>query len=99
MAVAVVTGDTQHETHDIFIIKIFFFLSFRFCLFWYRCYYPHTSRNTVSPICRIFFGGGARVNPSRVSKLIISSYRLDDDDCGLHSYILVLQCLVFIYIY
>ena len=26
-----------------------------FCLFWYRCYYPHWSRDSVSPICGIFY--------------------------------------------
>ena len=31
-----------------------FFFFFHFCLFWYRCYYPHWSRDSVSPICGIF---------------------------------------------
>ena len=26
-----------------------------FGTFWYQCYYPHQSRDSVSPICRIFF--------------------------------------------
>ena len=25
-----------------------------FCRFWYRCYYPHWSRDSVSPVCGIF---------------------------------------------
>ena len=35
------THDTWHVTHDIFF---FFFLSVRFCLFWYWFYYPRTLR-------------------------------------------------------
>ena len=42
-------------------------LSVFFCLFWYQCYYPYTSRDSVSPVCGIFlilflfifFGWGA----------------------------------------
>ena len=29
-------------------------LSVHFCLFWYWCYYPHTSRDLVSSACGIF---------------------------------------------
>ena len=47
------TCDTWHLTYDTWYF--FFFLSVRFCLFWYRCYYPHTSRVLVPPVCRIFF--------------------------------------------
>ena len=39
------TRDTQHMT---------FFLPF-FCLFCYCCYYPHLSRDSVSPECGILF--------------------------------------------
>ena len=44
-----------HMAHDIFsfLFFFFFFLSFRFCPFWYRCYYLHTSRYSVSPVCGI----------------------------------------------
>ena len=31
-----------------------FAFSVHFCPFWYRCYYPHTSRESVSPVCGIF---------------------------------------------
>ena len=32
------------------------FLVFRFStLLWYRCYYPHQSRDALSPVCGIFF--------------------------------------------
>ena len=41
--------DRWHVTHDFFV-----YLSVYLCLFWYQCYYPHTSRDSVSPICRIF---------------------------------------------
>ena len=32
-------------------------LSVHFCPFWYRCYYPHRSRDSVSPVCGILFFG------------------------------------------
>ena len=32
-----------------------------FCPFWYQCYYPHRSRNSVSPICRIFHQGMSKL--------------------------------------
>ena len=49
-----VTPDTWHVIHDTWH---FFFPNFLllFCLFWYRCSYLHTSRDSVSPACRIYF--------------------------------------------
>ena len=46
------------QTILLFIVQIFFvlfkfFLSFQICF--YRCYYPHTLREAVSPLCGIFF--------------------------------------------
>ena len=58
---ALVTGDAWHAIDYMWHVtkEIFFFFSscfsVRFCLFWYRCYYPHTSRDLVSPVCRIFY--------------------------------------------
>ena len=37
--------DMWHMTHDFFLLP--------FCPFQYRCYYLHTSRYSVSPVCRI----------------------------------------------
>ena len=54
-----VTHDTWHLTPDTWHLKpdIFSssFFSVRFCLFLYRCYYRHTLRYSVSPVCKIFF--------------------------------------------
>ena len=42
-----VTGDTWHLTKK--KKKIFYLF------FWYQWYYPHMSRDSVSPICGVFF--------------------------------------------
>ena len=69
VAVAVVVGvsdmwhassDMWHMTHDMWHLILDpwqFFLSFflLLSLFWYNCYYPNTSRDSVSTKCRIFF--------------------------------------------
>ena len=41
-----VTQDMWHVTPENFLF---------FCLFWYWCYYRHTSRDAVSPVCGICF--------------------------------------------
>ena len=46
-----VTCDSWHTTYHIFYL-IYFFVPF--CQFLYGCYYPHTLRHSVSPVCRIF---------------------------------------------
>ena len=53
-----VTSDTQHATHVMWHMKNYIFfcllvLSVLFCPFWYRCYYPHTMTESVSPVCGI----------------------------------------------
>ena len=56
------TYDTRHMTFFSFFLSFLLqklFVSFckifvNFCPFWYLCYYLHTSRNSVSPVCRIF---------------------------------------------
>ena len=42
-----VRNDTWHVTHHYLVS--FFFLSD----FWHQCYYPHTSRDSVSPVCGV----------------------------------------------
>ena len=56
-AVAVVVSDRWQVTRDTrqATFSSFLLLFLPFCLFWYRCYYPHRSRDSVSPICGIFF--------------------------------------------
>ena len=51
-----VTPDTGHVTHDTGHVTpdIFSPLSFCFCLFWYWCYYPYTSKHLVSSLCGTF---------------------------------------------
>ena len=44
------THDTQHVTYDIYI-------NIYICIYfggWHQCYYPHTSKDSVSPVCGIF---------------------------------------------
>ena len=58
-----VTGGMQHVTHETCLwhltwytwhVKLDFFWIF-FWIFWLLCYYLHTLRASVSPLCRIFF--------------------------------------------
>ena len=49
-----VTGDTWHVKCDTWHV---YFLIFLFS--WYWCYYPHRSRDSVSPVCRIFWWGSS----------------------------------------
>ena len=49
VAVALVTGDRWHMN------KYFFILSFFCDLFGYQCYYLHTSRVSVFPVCGVFY--------------------------------------------
>ena len=51
VAVAVAVSNRWHVTPH---FCLFFSISVRFCLFWYWCYYPHTPRYLVSPVCRIW---------------------------------------------
>ena len=39
-------------------------------LLWHRCYYPHRSREALSPVCGIFLGRGAKKILEFVSLLI-----------------------------
>ena len=39
-------GEARETSH--FFVSSFVFL---FCLFWYQYFYPHTSRDSVSPVC------------------------------------------------
>ena len=51
------TCDMWHLTQDTWQMKFFLllYLSVWFCLSWYWSYYPHASRDSVSPVCGIFF--------------------------------------------
>ena len=86
-AVAVAVGDTQHVTCDTLhvtnemwyvtcdtrhIIYIFFFLSVCFWPFWYWCYYPHTSRYSVSPVCEISSSSFGWASTIRSNKFLFS---------------------------
>ena len=48
------TCDTWHVTHDTWFSSSSL-LSVRLQLFWYWYFYPHKSRDSVSPVCRIYF--------------------------------------------
>ena len=54
-----VVADLALQNMDGIIFSVFiFFLVFVYSwstLLWYRCYYAHRSRDSMSPICRIFF--------------------------------------------
>ena len=45
-----------HKGFKISALKKFLFGQFlpKYQNFWYRCYYPHRSRDSLSPVCGIF---------------------------------------------
>ena len=62
-------------THDTFknvYIDIFFLL-----IFWYRCYYPHAWRNSVSPVCGIFKASALCLSPFHVIYFEAPQWPLD----------------------
>ena len=50
-----VTPDMWHLTLDIYLCSLFLFSFLFLSPFWYRWYYPHTSRESVPPVWGIFF--------------------------------------------
>ena len=48
-------GLLYKHRHSLLILWFFPLLCVCFYPLWYRCYYPQTSRDSGSPLCRIFF--------------------------------------------
>ena len=50
------TQEIRHRTHDIWhMTHVFiFFWGWKILCGWYQCYYSHTSRDLVSPVCGTF---------------------------------------------